>query len=118
MSKDPSNWFSSWFNTPYYQILYKDRDYAEANAFMETLTNYLNLPEHATILDVGCEQGQHAIYLNDLGYDIIGVDLSENNIKHAKKFEKQGLRFDVHNMCKPYNREFDAVFNLFSNFGY
>ncbi|PKQ46528.1 class I SAM-dependent methyltransferase [Confluentibacter flavum] len=118
MSKDTSNWFSSWFNTPYYHILYRDRNDTEAHAFMDTLTNYLNIPEQGTILDLACGRGRHAMYLNTIGYDVTGVDLSENNIKHAKKHENHRLRFDVHDMCKPYKRQFDAVFNLYTSFGY
>ena len=34
------NWFASWFDTPYYHILYKDRDYEEAQQFMDNLTHY------------------------------------------------------------------------------
>lgn len=111
-------WFSSWFDTPFYHILYKNRDNSEAHAFMDTLTNYLNIPEQGTILDLACGKGRHAVYLNTIGYDVTGVDLSENSIKHAKQFEKDGLIFDVHDMCKPYKTQFDAVFNLFTSFGY
>jgi len=38
MQKETDNWYASWFNTPYYHILYKDRDHTEAAAFMNTLT--------------------------------------------------------------------------------
>ncbi|WP_111309550.1 class I SAM-dependent methyltransferase [Confluentibacter sediminis] len=117
MIKDTTNQFSSWYNTPYYHILYKDIDNVETHAFMDTLTNYLNLPEQGTILDWGCGRGIHAMYLNKIGFDVTGVDQSENNIAYAKKFETQHLRFDVHNMCQPYKQQFDAVFNLFSSFG-
>src|SRR5690606_10615213 len=53
-----------------------------------------------------------------LGYDVTGIDLSENNIKHAKNLENNRLRFYIHDMCKPYKHQFDAVFNLFTSFGY
>ena len=115
---DTATWFSSWFDTPYYHILYKDRDDTEAHTFMDTLTNYLNIPEHGSILDLACGRGRHARYLNKIGYHVTGVDLSENSIAYAKKFENHRLQFDVHNMCKPYNKQFDAVFNLFTSFGY
>ncbi|KAA5823623.1 methyltransferase domain-containing protein [Algibacter amylolyticus] len=118
MTNNTTTWFSSWFDTPYYHILYKDRDDTEAQAFMETLTDYLNIPEGGTILDLACGKGRHALYLNKIGYDVTGVDLSENSIKFAKQFENHRLKFDVHNMCKPYHKEFDAVFNLFTSFGY
>lgn len=111
-------WYASWFNTPYYHILYADRDHAEAHQFMDNLTQYLNLPEDGKILDLACGKGRHSIYLNSLGYDVTGVDLSENSIAYAKKYENETLHFEVHDMCKPYNEKFDAVFNLFTSFGY
>ena len=118
MTNSTKKWYASWFDTPFYHILYKDRDYAEAEAFMTTLTNYLNLPEQAKILDLACGKGRHSIFLNKLGYDVIGADLSENSIAHAKQFENDTLHFKVHNMCLPYGETFDAVFNLFTSFGY
>ncbi len=118
MITDTTKWFTSWFDTPFYHILYKDRDHTEAHDFMDTLTNYLNMPEQGTILDLACGKGRHAVYLNTLGYDVTGVDLSENSIKHAKQFENDTLSFEVHDMCKPYHKQFDAVFNLFTSFGY
>lgn len=118
MTKDTEQWYASWFDTPFYHILYKDRDYAEARQFMSNLTSYLNLPEGARILDLACGKGRHSIHLNSLGYNVLGVDLSENSIKHAKQFENETLKFEVHDMCQPYPDTFDAVFNLFTSFGY
>lgn len=118
MIKDSLQWFSSWFDTPFYHILYKDRDDVEAHAFMDTLTQYLNIPQGGTILDLACGKGRHSVYLNTLGYDVTGADLSENSIEFAKQFENEHLQFKVHDMCKPFNKEFDAVFNLFTSFGY
>lgn len=118
MTKLTEKWYASWFDTSYYHTLYKDRDYTEAQAFMDNLTNYINLPEHGKILDLACGKGRHSIYLNKLGYNVTGVDLSEQSIKHAKQFENDTLKFDVHDMTKPYPETFDAVFNLFTSFGY
>ncbi|GAA4952901.1 class I SAM-dependent methyltransferase [Algibacter agarivorans] len=118
MTKNTTTWFTSWFDTPFYHILYKDRNDTEAHAFMDTLTDYLNIPESGTVLDLACGKGRHALYLNKIGYDVTGVDLSENSIAFAKQFENHRLRFDVHDMCTPYHKQFDAVFNLFTSFGY
>ncbi|MDN3666896.1 class I SAM-dependent methyltransferase [Algibacter miyuki] len=118
MEKEEKKWFTSWFDTTYYHILYKDRDDTEAHAFMDTLTEYLNMPEGGTVLDLACGKGRHARYLNKMGYHVTGVDLSENSIDFAKQFENHSLKFDVHDMSKPYNKQFDAVFNLFTSFGY
>lgn len=118
MTDNTTTWFTSWFDTPFYHILYKDRDETEAQHFMDTLTDYLNIPDGGKILDLACGKGRHAIYLNELGFDVIGADLSENSISFAKQFENDTLHFEVHDMCKPFNKPFDAVFNLFTSFGY
>jgi len=118
MQKETNNWYASWFDSPYYHILYKDRDYEEAQLFMDNITNYLNLPEDAKILDLACGKGRHSIYLNQLGYDVTGADLSENSIEQAKLHENDTLHFEVHDMREPFEQKFDAIFNLFTSFGY
>jgi len=111
-------WFSSWFDTPYYHILYKDRNYREAQVFMDNLTHYLNLPEKAKVLDLACGKGRHSIYLNQLGFNVLGADLSENSIAEASKNTNDNLSFKVHDMREPFEEKFDAIFNLFTSFGY
>ena len=112
------HWFASWFDTPYYHILYKERNYREAQVFMDNLTHYLNLPEKAKVLDLCCGKGRHAIYLNQLGFDVIGADLSENSIAEAKRNQNENLHFQVHDMRERFEDKFDAIFNLFTSFGY
>jgi SAM-dependent methyltransferase len=116
--KTTDNWFASWFDTKYYHLLYKNRDDSEAELFMTHLTNFLNLPEQGTILDLACGKGRHAKFLKSLSYTVTGVDLSENSILTAKKYENDTLLFHVHDMRLPYIEKFDAVFNLFTSFGY
>ncbi|OIQ16634.1 MAG: SAM-dependent methyltransferase [Flavobacterium sp. MedPE-SWcel] len=118
MQEEKCNWFASWFDTPYYHILYKDRDDNEARVFMDNLTSYLNLPDEATILDLACGKGRHSVYLNKLGYNVTGADLSENSIKSASEFSNDKLHFKVHDMREPFEEKFDAIFNLFTSFGY
>lgn len=112
------NWFESWFDTKYYHILYKDRNDEEAQLLMDNLTHYLNLPEDAKILDLACGKGRHATYLNSLGFDVTGVDLSENSIKEASQFTNEKLHFKVHDMREMCKEKYDAIFNLFTSFGY
>ena len=112
------NWYSSWFDTPYYHILYKDRNYREAQLFMDNLTHYLNLPEKAKVLDLACGKGRHAIYLNQLGFDVVGADLSENSITEANRNANETLHFVVHDKRQSFEEKFDAIFNLFTSFGY
>ncbi len=116
--KSSENWFTSWFDTPYYHILYKERNYREAQIFMDNLTHYLNLPEKAKVLDLACGKGRHSIYLNQLGFDVLGADLSENSIAEASKNTNETLHFKVHDMREPFEEKYDAIFNLFTSFGY
>ena len=81
------DWFTDWFNTKYYHILYKERNDSEAQLFMKNITEFLSLKKTNTILDLPCGKGRHAVFLNSLGYNVTGGDLSENSIEFAKKFE-------------------------------
>ena len=112
-------WFVKWFNSPYYHILYQNRSLTEAEDFIKKLTENLHLANHAKVLDLACGKGRHAITLNKLGFDVLGIDLSTESIKYAKQFENDHLKFEVHDMREVYHpNEFDAVFNLFTSFGY
>jgi SAM-dependent methyltransferase len=113
-----NNWFASWFDSPYYHILYKERDEKEAQLFMDNIVHYLNLPEDSQILDLACGKGRHSIYLNQMGFQVTGADLSSNSIAIAKDFENETLNFVEHDMRKPFDQKFDAIFNLFTSFGY
>lgn len=128
-----SSWYASWFDTPYYHILYGDRDYSEAAAFMVLLTRALDLQPNSHILDLACGRGRHSLQLHKLGYRVTGVDLSPSSIAYARETIKSierdhqsknentappDLNFEVHDMTLPYPVQVDAVFNLFTSFGY
>ncbi|MFN5149153.1 MAG: class I SAM-dependent methyltransferase [Flavobacteriia bacterium] len=112
-------WFADWFDTPYYHILYKNRNDEEAAHFIENLIEFIQLDLGSRVLDLACGKGRHSVTLNKLGYNVLGVDLSVNSIERAKPFEKEGLKFAVHDMRQVIDGEkFDAIFNLFTSFGY
>lgn len=119
-ARTKKDWYESWFDSPYYHILYKDRDKEEAAFFVERLVERLETKKGDRFLDLACGKGRHAIQLHRKGFDVTGVDLSSNSIQEAKAYEAPGLRFDVHDMRRVYNREqrFDKILNLFSSFGY
>lgn len=118
MTKEHPQWFQSWFDTPYYHILYKHRDYKEAEVFIKNIVTYLNLDKDDSILDLACGKGRHSIFLNSLGYKVTGLDLSKNSIEYAKKHESNSLSFEVHDMRNTYKTQFEVVLNLFTSFGY
>jgi len=117
--KNMKKWFDTWFNTKYYHILYKNRDYSEAENFISNLVNNLKIGENDTILDLACGKGRHSIYLNKLGFNVIGVDLSKESIAFANQYKNKKLSFFVHDMRESMpNHTFDFVFNLFTSIGY
>ena len=112
-------WFEEWFNTKYYHILYQDRNEEEAKHFISNLLAFLNLPKNSKILDLACGKGRHSKILNAFSHNVLGVDLSANSILEAKKEESDTLRFETHDMREVLtNQKFNAVFNLFTSFGY
>lgn len=113
------NWFESWFDSPYYHILYKDRDKKEAELFIDNLIHFLQPKRNAQFLDLACGKGRHAVYLNKKGFPTIGIDLSPESIAFASQFENEQLQFYVQDMRKPFRiNYFDYVLNLFTSFGY
>lgn len=67
----------------------------------------------ARILDVGCGTGRHSIELTRRGYHVVGVDLSESQLRRAKeKSSEQKLeivfeKYDARNL--PFRNEFHLV---------
>lgn len=114
-----TEWFECWFNSPYYHVLYKNRDFAEAELFIDNLVQLIQPSKTNRILDLACGKGRHAIYLNKKGFDVTGIDLSEKSIECAKTSENETLHFYTHDMRKLFRSNyFDIVLNLFTSFGY
>lgn len=114
-----NDWFATWFETDYYHTLYKYRDKAEAEHFIQHLIEALDAPKNSRVLDLACGKGRHSITLHELGMNVLGADLSSNSIRQANTFAKEGLEFIVHDMREVIKgRRFDYVLNLFTSFGY
>lgn len=115
----PSDWFASWFDSPYYHILYQSHDDREAQHFIDNLLLALKLPPDAHILDLACGKGRHARYLAEKGFDVTGLDISPASIAYARHFEHERLAFYQHDMRLPFRvNYFDGIVNMFTSFGY
>lgn len=114
-----ANWFTEWFNSPYYHQLYFERDESEAAAFIDRLLGYLHPSPGARMLDVACGKGRHSRFLAAKGFDVTGIDISPDNISFALSTQKENLHFFVHDMRLTfYINYFQFVFNFFTSFGY
>jgi SAM-dependent methyltransferase len=116
---DKKEWYRNWFDSPYYDILYKDRDQEEADMFIYNLVKYLAPKKNALMLDLACGNGRYSIALNRMDYNVTGIDLSQKKIEAAKHFQNNTLAFAVNDMRMPLEpNKYDYVFNLFTSFGY
>ena len=106
----------------YYDSLYKDKDYLAEVDFVDSLIKKYGIGGVKTILDIGCGTGGHAFLLDEDGYDVTGIDISENMLSIAKEkakktkayvdFFKADIRdFDL-------NKKFDVAISMFAVMGY
>ncbi|MBL7148388.1 MAG: class I SAM-dependent methyltransferase [Nanoarchaeota archaeon] len=73
------------------------------------------------VLDIGCGHGRHSLELSRRGYDVLGIDVSEEAIEicNGKKEVESNPRLLVCDMRKMAFRErFDAAFSHNSTIGY
>lgn len=118
-NSNKNDWFESWFDSPFYHILYKNRDHQEAENFIQKLISYLNPEKTDKLIDIACGKGRHALTMNKLGYTVDAFDLSKNSIDSAKEFENPTLKFYVNDIRNPLKAEhYHYAFNLFTSFGY
>ena len=118
MTNNKSEWYLDWFNSPFYHLLYKERNSSEATYFMNNLINKLQIDKNSSILDLACGRGRYSLYLSNIGHKVTGIDISKENISEAKKNESDKLNYILHDMRCPLNQKFDLILNLFTSFGY
>jgi len=88
-------------------------DHVGDNWWVEGTDIFLSLlPKGASILDVGCAGGYKVKYMTDKGFNVEGIDFSENMIKEAKErfLEFSFKVFDIYDLDK-YSKTFDAIFS-------
>jgi len=118
-SQVEDNWFKEWFNSPYYHLLYKHRDYKDAEFFIDNLFKKINPSIDSKILDLACGKGRHSIYINKKGYNVTGIDLACESIQYAQKYANNNLDFFIHDMRHTFRiNYYDYVLNMFTSFGY
>jgi SAM-dependent methyltransferase len=117
---DHQEWFESWFDSHYYHVLYQHRNDDEAAEFIKKLVDFINLSTSSKVLDLACGKGRHAWQLSKFGFKVEGADLSVNNIKIASQLAHEKLIFFKHDMrdAFPKDKQYQAIFNLFTSFGY
>ena len=76
----------------------------------------INRDRSLKIIDIGCGTGRHAIELTKRGYNVIGIDLSESQLKRAEeKAKEEGVEIDFRKHDArdlPFKGEFDLAIML------
>ena len=67
----------------YYNLLYQDKDYAGEAEYVRSLISR-HFPQARAVLDLGCGTGRHDLLLAQMGYEVTGVDQSEEMLAIAK----------------------------------
>ncbi|PWT93981.1 MAG: hypothetical protein C5B54_00865 [Acidobacteria bacterium] len=86
--------------------------YQRARETRALYTKYL--PHHELILEAGCGLGREVICLQDDGYQIVGIDWSQNALHQINEY-KRGYRLagaDIHELPFP-----DGTFSAYLSFG-
>jgi len=107
------NWYETAFQKEYLDLYYH-RDDESAKGEAAFAAKALGLPEGARVLDVACGSGRHARALAELGFRVVGVDLSRDLLGEAGDVTR--LRADMRTL--PFSAEFDAATSFFTSFGY
>lgn len=68
----------------YYDLLYRDKDYAGEAAYVADLLRR-HAPEARRLLELGCGTGGHALELAGLGFAVAGIDASEGMVTRARE---------------------------------
>ncbi|MCE7742157.1 MAG: methyltransferase domain-containing protein [Candidatus Heimdallarchaeota archaeon] len=79
----------------------------------EELTEFLERVEEGKALDIACGSGRNSFYLESLGYDVIGIDMSNiaidliNEKAKQKKSKVRGVVSDIHDY--QFQEKFDII---------
>jgi len=102
---------------PYYDLIYKWKDYAKEVAVLKGLIEEHGVPKGATLLDVGCGTGHHLKHLMD-DYRSIGVDVNPEMLEVARKNLGDAELIEADMVTMDLGRRFNVIACLFSTIGY
>ena len=104
----------------YYDLLYRDKDYAGEAAYVDRLIRS-RVPNARRILNLGCGSGRHDRSLVQRGYEVTGVDISQEMLAAAQAAAEGNaalayVKGDVRSVRL--GQTFDAVISLFHVMSY
>jgi ubiquinone/menaquinone biosynthesis C-methylase UbiE len=121
-SKARTPWYVRAFEKDYLKR-YPHRTDAAAKKEAQFAASILKLPRGATVLDLCCGAGRHSRALAAAGFNVIGVDLSADLLRVARKKGVKGkgrvryIRADMRSVPLA-DASVDEVVSMFTSFGY
>jgi SAM-dependent methyltransferase len=115
-------WWREVFDRPAFLELYERADLERATTQAAQIVRLLDLEPPARVLDVCSGYGRHSVELARRGFEVVGVDISEIQVRHAvarTATAGAGPTFVVGDArALPVAGPFDAAINMFLSFGY
>ena len=104
----------------YYDRIYWWKDYNEEVDFLVKAFERCGI-RGRRVLEVACGTGSHSKILAERGYEVTGVDISDDMLRIARSKVKEHARFlrgDMRNLDAPVDGGYDAAICLFSSISY
>jgi SAM-dependent methyltransferase len=104
----------------YYDRIYWWKDYKQEVDFLTKAFKRYDV-QGRRVLEVACGTGNHSKILTARGYDITGIDISEDMLSIARKKVKSHARFlrgDMRDLDAVVDEKYDAAICLFSAISY
>ncbi|MDG1707559.1 MAG: class I SAM-dependent methyltransferase [Emcibacteraceae bacterium] len=114
MSSNHFNAYSS-----YYDLIYQNKPYQQEVDFISNLIQKFGSGKR--VLELGCGTGKHARLLNEKGFRVTGVDLSDSMLDVARESSSPEITFvfgDLRNFSLNNLEKFDIVIAMFDVVSY
>jgi SAM-dependent methyltransferase len=123
LTQNKTEWFEDEeFWTTYAPLMFDETKWDEVPLAVDGIEKLTGLPKGASVLDLCCGVGRHAIEFAARAYKVTGIDLTSAYLEAARESAKAAnldieyLRQDARSFSRP--EEFDLCVNLFTSFGY
>lgn len=110
---------------PYYDLLYRDKDYPGEARFMTRLMERFvgKSAGQIRVLDLACGTGRHVCELSQIGFRVEGSDISQDMVAVARENAARlalSVRFynESFQSCARIGQSYDAVIAMFSAINY
>ena len=117
-----AHWYQTFFDEHWLTISSQTHSPEKSAAEVAFLVEELGLQSGQIVLDLPCGHGRHSIEFARRGLRVVGVDLNEEPLEQAYWAAREaGVKVDLRRVDMreiEFREEFDAVFNLWTSFGY